>query len=126
LQSIENQTFLATAKPLQSHCKATAKKTAKQQTVENQALCEIFCSFAVKKKKYIQTPPHPYPLTPISQFFLYISFLLQKLQNKNKKINKNIERVALEAFAVFFAVPLQWLCSFLPNSKNCVITSTIA
>jgi hypothetical protein len=30
---------------LQSHCKATAKDTAKRQSVENQALAKIFLQF---------------------------------------------------------------------------------
>jgi len=37
--------FLEFVKKLQSHCKVTAKDTAKRQTVENQALREILLQF---------------------------------------------------------------------------------
>jgi len=112
--------FSLTAKPLQRHCKATAKR----QTVENQALREILCSFAVLLPKHTPKPtPHPLArfLHVTRPFFLYISLSLQKLQNKKQKTKKIIERVALGSFAVFFAVALQWLCSFLTIAKNCII-----
>jgi hypothetical protein len=70
LQSVENQGvyallefiithFLTDCTKLQSYCKATAKTTAKQQTVENQALAKILCSFAVhcKNRPTKPTPP---------------------------------------------------------------------
>jgi len=69
-----------TAKPLQSHCKATAK----HQTVENQGLGKILCSFAVHCKE-VYPKPRPLPLARFlqarSSFFLYIAVSLQKLQN---------------------------------------------
>jgi hypothetical protein len=48
-----------TPKPLQSHSKATPKTTPKHQTVENQALDEIFWSFGVCSKNHPTKPAHP-------------------------------------------------------------------
>jgi len=45
-----------------------------------------------------------------------------KLQKQKQKINQIIENQGFEAFAVFFAVALQWLCSFLTASENHDIT----
>jgi len=58
-QSVENQGFRSTPKPLQSHSKATPK----QQTVENQALDEIFWSFGVILGKYVLFDPPTHRLT---------------------------------------------------------------
>jgi hypothetical protein len=41
---------------LQSHCKATAKDTTKHQSVENQALAKILCSFAVNGENMSKNP----------------------------------------------------------------------
>jgi len=116
---------------LSRNSKATPKTTPKHQTVENQALDEIFWSFGVYSKTTPKT--HPYPTDrPVSQlarflhvtrpFFLYISLSLQKLQKQKQKINQIIERVRFEAFGVVFGVALEWLWSFLTIAKNCVIT----
>jgi len=72
-----------------------------------------FCSVLQK------TIPKPAP--PLGTIFagkiLVFSihfYSLQQLQNKKQKTKKNIGRVGFEGFAVFFAVALQCLCSFMP------------
>jgi len=88
-KALKIKRFSLTAKPLQSHCKATAKR----QIVENQALAEILCSFAVHCKN---PPTRPTP-TPLARFlhvtrpfFLYISLSLQNCKTKNKKQRKTL------------------------------------
>jgi len=81
--------FLELVKKLQSHCKGTAKDTAKLQTVENQALREILCSFAVYCKTHSQALPLPlarflHTTLNISIHFS-ITAKLQKTKNKNKE-----------------------------------------
>jgi len=85
--------FLELVKKLQSHSKATPKTTPKNQTVENQALDEIFWSFGVYSKNLPQNPPPP----PLARFlharspaFLYISLSLQNCKTKNKKQRKTL------------------------------------
>ncbi len=109
---------------LQSHCKGTAKDAAKQQTVENQALAKILCSFAVLCKNYPSDPPDPLGTIFAGKNFVFSIhfFFTAKLQNWKLKTRKSIERVALESFAASFAVALQFLCSFLHFLKNYVIT----
>ena len=82
--------------------------------------------FWSKLQKPAPNPPtHPTPLARFlharSPAFLYISLSLQKLQKQKQKINQIIERVALEGFGVVFGVALEWLWSFLTNSKKCII-----
>jgi len=109
---------------LQSHCKGTAKPL---QSVKPLKIKHFVKFFAVLQFYYPNIPqdPPPHPLARFLHvtrpFFLYISLSLQKLQNKKQKTKKIIERVALGSFAVFFAVALQWLCSFLTIAKNCII-----
>jgi hypothetical protein len=75
-----------------------------------------FCSFAVDCKNRPSNPP-PSPIGTIfalqklnnSIHFLFTA----KLQNKKQKTNETVDRVAFGSFAVFFAVLLQCLCSFM-------------
>jgi len=113
-----------TPKPLQSHSKATPKTTPKHQTVENQALDEIFWSFGVCSKNHPTKPARPLArfLQARCPFFLYISLSLQKLQKQKSKINQIIDRVGFEGFGVVFGVALEWLWSLLHFCKKHAIT----
>mgnify|MGYP005618790529 CR=1 FL=1 len=122
-----------TAKPLQSHCKTANRwksstwlnSLQKSLIIENQALEIVRKSLKIKRFAVLQwaTKPTPKPADPPRPlarflharcpFFLYISLSLQKLQNKKQKTNQTVDRVGFGSFAVFFAVALQWLCSFL-------------
>jgi hypothetical protein len=51
-------------------------------------------------------------------FFSIYIFITAKLQKQKSKINQIIDRVAFESFAVFFAVALQLLCSFMHFCKK--------
>jgi hypothetical protein len=89
-----------TPKPLQSHSKATPKTTPKQQTVENQALDEIFWSFGVNSKTRPLKPAHP--PRPLARFlqarcliFLYIG-VNSKHSKENHQILENQGFEALE------------------------------
>jgi hypothetical protein len=92
-----------------------SKATPKQQTVERQAIDEIFWSFGVilGKVSFLTKPTrrltsqlarflHARPV-----FILYITFLLQKLQKQKQKTNQTIERVGFGSFGVVFGVALE-------------------
>jgi len=109
LQSVEKQGFF-------SHCKATAK----HQTVENQAFAKILFGFSVLLPKPAY-PTHPTLGTIFARKKPSISIhfsITEKLKNKKQKTKKNIERVALESFSVFFSVAFQLFFSFRGCSKN--------
>jgi len=87
-------------------------------------LLKFFAVLQSTAKTAPNRPPHPLArfLHALSPFFLYIAVALQKLQKQKQKINQIIGVVRFAVFAASFAVPLQWLCSFLTASENHDIT----
>jgi hypothetical protein len=86
-------------------------------------LLKFFAVLQSTAKTMLQDPtPTPRPPYPLDLIFSILFASLQKLQNKKQKINQIVDRVAFESFAVFFAVPLQFLCSFMQSFKKSVIT----
>ncbi len=85
---------------------------------------KIFAVLQFSAKKYPAKPTRPVGTIFAGQnlvFSIYFSFTA-KLQKQKQKTKQIIDRVALESFAVSFAVALQWLCSFMHFTIKYVIT----
>jgi len=115
--------FLELGKKLQSHSKATPKPLQSIKPLKIKHLMKFFGVLEFTPKTYPKTHHTLLArfLHTTRPFFLYISLSLQKLQKQKQKINQIIERVRFEAFGVVFGVALEWLWSFLTNSKKCII-----
>jgi hypothetical protein len=126
LQIVENQRVF-------SHCKATAKLL--QRILQNSKLLKIkhlmkfFAVLQSTAKTYTQARR---PAPPVGTIFagkmpvfsIHIS-ITAKLQKQKTKTNQTIDRVGFGSFAVFFAVALQWLCSFLHFCKKSTILNPL-
>jgi len=85
--------FLELVKKPKSHRKATEKDTEKHQTVENQALAEIFFGFSVYSKNPLTrptpTPWHDFCMPP-ARFFYTFLYHRKNRKTKNKKQRKTL------------------------------------
>jgi len=85
--------FSDTEKPPKSYRKATEKDTEKHQTVENQALAEIFFGFSVFLPKHTPrptpTPWHDFCMPP-ARFFYTFLYHRKNRKTKNKKQRKTL------------------------------------
>jgi len=85
--------FSDTEKPPKSYRKATEKDTEKHQTVENQALAEIFSVFRFFYPNIPQDPPpprwHDFCMPP-ARFFYTFLYHRKNRKTKNKKQRKTL------------------------------------
>ncbi len=108
------------------HCKGTAKALQNSKTLKIKHLMKFFAVLQSSAKNDLSKPTYPLGTIFACQnlvFSIYFVFTA-KLQKQKTKNKENIERVGLGSFAVFFAVALQLLCSFLHICQKSTILST--
>ena len=108
-------------KKLQSHCKASAKKTAKLSSATLSmfffVFCFLFCSFCSDREMYRKNGWVACKNRAKGWGWVSGVGFCRGLQNC-KEFHKVLDFQRFDALQY----PLQWLCSFLTNSKTCVIT----
>ncbi len=110
------------------NCKATAKplqrKLQNSKPLKIKHLIKFFAVLQSTAKNIAHQTAHPLGtiFAGKSLVFSIHIFITAKLQKQKTKSKENIDTVALDSFAVFFAVALQLLCSFLHFSQKYAIT----